>query len=992
MKKAAIAILCAVCIVIAIILIVNYGDDGKGDLPDTASYKISFCYTTEYEYSESTVSIPEGSRLTEPKMPVWEGYTLIGWYYQGENGEVKWNFDDPVTSDMMLTAKWDKNFFTVTFNSNGGGAIDSQNVTKGEKITALQVPKYEQHTFEGWYLNGELWHAEEDTVMGDITLVAGWSLGSDGLKYRLSEDGKSYTVMGIGTCTDQNLLIPTEYNGLPVKTIKSRAFYNCGGIKSLSFTEDSLVSIIESEAFGYCVSLESAEISLSVDEIGEGAFVGCSALIEMTLPFIGASFSTSFGGSGARVQFGHIFGRDSYTGAALADSYYDFYIPMSLKSVTVLGGNVPPSAFTHCKYIESISLPESAVSIGDAAFNGCEKLASITVPKSVSSLGSSSFGGCIALKSVTFEDGIVLENIGGSAFSGCVSLESINLTDGIQFLGDSMFAGCTSLRNVSIAPSVKEIGDGAFSGCISLESIALPEGVVSIGISVFKNCTSLTSVTVPNTMTSVGMWVFSGCTNLSYTVYDNAYYLGNEDNRYVLLVSTVSESVLTCEINPDTKVIGCSAFTCPSLTSVVIPDGVVTIGTEAFRYCKFTEITIPSSVKKIGSQAFTSCTMLETVNIYGGGESVYYDTFPYCSALNYSYYGAGKYLGNEDNPYLVLIEVPNLLTSYCEIHPDTEYVGSSALRDCGVLDWVIIPSGVKKIGVQAFLNCASLEAVYIESLDAWLENKLESPLSSNGGVLYVGGVPITDVVVPSGITEIADYAFSGFSNIKSVTFSEGVKSIGEYAFLGCTALETVNFPASLTNISKGAFNGCTSLENLIFADGSKLESVGEYAFSNCVSLEAVVLPAGLKRIETGAFYNAGLYSVSIPDSIEYIGRYAFAGCDGITCMIWNGTMHYLGNAENPFLVLLKADINGDTDVEISDRTKVICDSAFKDWTARETIVIPIGVEYIGYGAFSGCTNLTIYAEGNQKTDARDWDSEWNDSNRPVYWDYEASEQ
>ena len=151
----------------------------------------------------------------------------------------------------------------------------------------------------------------------------------------------------------------------------------------------------------------------------------------------------------------------------------------------------------------------------------------------------------------------------------------------------------------------------------------------------FYNCRRLTSITIGNSVTSIGRNAFSGCSSLQYNEYDNAYYLGNDSNPYVVLVKAKSEAITTCTIHEKTKVIYSSAFcNCSSLTSITIPDSVTSIGDYAFYGCgSLTSITIGNSVTSIGYEAFSYCSSLTSITIPDSITSIGYDAFLNCSSL-----------------------------------------------------------------------------------------------------------------------------------------------------------------------------------------------------------------------------------------------------------------------------------------------------------------------------------------------------------------------
>ena len=652
-----------------------------------------------------------------------------------------------------------KKEFTITFDTQGGSEVKPITIAEGATITLPNNPTKEGYVFAGWYLSNAL--VEEfnitKTITGNITLYAKWiedsgiRRPSEGLEYSLNSDGNGYTVTGIGTCTDKELIIPSEYNAKPVTGIGNSAFSGCtwltsviipdsvtsiGGsafedctgltsitipdsvtrigysafdgcigltsvtigngvtsignnafdgcseITSISGSSDVIIEVakqaspksfvgnitsgtsVMAGAFSGMTGLTSVTIGDSVTSIGPAAFGGCSSLESITIPFVGAKTGVTSSDT-YQYPFGYIFGTSSYDGGVATTQYYygnstssttyeTYYIPSSLKSVTVTGGNILYGAFSYCKGLTSVTIPDSVTSIGYEAFFYCTGLTSVTIPDSVTSIGYEAFFYCTGLTSVTIPDSVT--SIGSSAFSGCTGLTSVTIPDRVTSIGNSVFSYCTGLTSITVAKgntkyhsaencligtesktliagcknsiiptdgSVTSIGYMAFEGCTGLTSVTIPDRVTSIGFLAFANCTGLTSVTIPDSVTSIGYEAFLGCTGLTSitvakgnTKYHSAGNCLIEKESKTLIAGCKNSIIPT---DGSVTSIGDSAFSRRTgLTSITIPDSVTSIGDSAFSRCTgLTSITIPNSVTSIGSWAFEGCTGLTSITFNG---------------------------------------------------------------------------------------------------------------------------------------------------------------------------------------------------------------------------------------------------------------------------------------------------------------------------------------------------------------------------------------
>lgn len=116
--------------------------------------------------SEVASQIRANAPAARPADPTKEGHTFIGWY----NGEEKWNFADAVATDLTLTAKWQINQYTITFDTAGGSEVAPITQDYGTTITAPANPTKTGYTFAGWDKT-----IPSTMPAGDMTITARWT-------------------------------------------------------------------------------------------------------------------------------------------------------------------------------------------------------------------------------------------------------------------------------------------------------------------------------------------------------------------------------------------------------------------------------------------------------------------------------------------------------------------------------------------------------------------------------------------------------------------------------------------------------------------------------------------------------------------------------------------------------------------------------------------------------------------------------------------------
>lgn len=144
------------------------------DMTLTASWKTAQVKTHTVTFTgagdDFTQTVADGSSATVPTVPSKKGYTFDGWY----SGDSLYDFTTPVTDDLTVEAHWTKNTYTVSFDSNGGSDVDSQQVEYKDTVSQPDNPTLDGYTFQGWTLDGDPYDFNTP-VTSSITLKALWS-------------------------------------------------------------------------------------------------------------------------------------------------------------------------------------------------------------------------------------------------------------------------------------------------------------------------------------------------------------------------------------------------------------------------------------------------------------------------------------------------------------------------------------------------------------------------------------------------------------------------------------------------------------------------------------------------------------------------------------------------------------------------------------------------------------------------------------------------
>ncbi len=832
----------------------------------------------------------------------------------------------------------------------------------------------------------------------------------------------AFSYAGINTTDGTVVTIGNKVEKIPACLFKSAEY-----IKNLDFTENNVCISIGTYAFSECDSLTGITIPESITSLGTYAFYNCTALKEINFNakscddlssdnnyvFYKAGqdadgINVNVGSKVEKIPDNLFFPYSSY-------SSYSFYAP-KIKSVNFAENSqcksIGERAFYYCYSMASLTIPDSITSIGSSAFCYCTGLEEINynaiacksrsnmfykagqstdgitvyISSKVEKIPDNLFAGNSSsapkIKNVEFAEGSICKSIGEKAFYYCSSLTRLTIPDSITSIGSSAFYCCMGLEEinynailceigsnmfyeagqnadgikVTIGSKVERIPDNLFAGNSSsapkIKNVKFAEGSIckSIGEKAFYYCSSLTRLTIPDSITSIGSSAFYCCMGLEEIKF-NAISCNNNlaSNNYIFSNAGQNADGINVTIGSKVERIPAYLFnphssyssSAPKIKNVEFREGSVcdSIGDYAFYRCSSMEsLSIPGSVTNIGSHAFAYCNYLDTVTFAENG----------------------------------LISI-----------------GAAAFYDCSKLKNIIIPGSVTSIGDEAFQRCSGLANVTIEESETPSESR-----TSIGRHAFYACSSLKNIMFPERVDSIGDRAFYSCTSLESLTLPNSLKSMGTYTFYRCTALEEINYnvasypdlpdknyvfyqagqnadgitvtigsnveriPACLFYPYSGS-DYIPKIATVDFVEGSVCDSIGDFAFYCCTSLK----------------------ELTIPNSITYIGKYAFNNCTALEKINYNarlcagftsssnifyragqnaadGTSVIIGNKVEkiPAYLFYNTYIKN---VEFADNS--VCDNigsyAFQNCDNLDSITTPESLKSIGTYAFAYCGKL-----------------------------------
>ena len=571
------------------------------------------------------------------------------------------------------------------------------------------------------------------------------------------------------------------------------------------------------------------------------------------------------------------------SGMHLSDYHGDVIIPATVtyQDMTYPVTTIDYYAFNYCQGLTSITIPESITTIKECAFYLCSRLACVNLLTSTVVIEKYAFSMCSALTTITCPSTMPPAMYYEECFDS-PHYETATLHVPASAVG--------SYRNAPVWKKFVHINGDAGGEAMAFD-------LEADGIYYVLNKKDATATVV-------------NYSNSNVFIYGTPQYSGD----IVIPEAVTDESGKTYAVTA----IGNYAFSgCSDLSSVSLPNSIVTLGSHAFFLCKgLSSLSIPRSVTTVGENCFDGCTGLTELSF------------------------------------------PETLQS----------IGNEAFSSCVNLADIYIPQSLTTIGQDVF------------RWTAWFNNQPDGIIYAGPfAYTYKGEMPMNTVIdIKPGTKYIADYAFSEQPRVVQVIMPNSITAIGTRAFYFCTGLESIEMSDAVTAIGYQAFAGCSSIQDFDFPN--TLQSVGISAFGGTDWYDKqpnglvyagpvayhykgripdstdFIIPDGTISLGDGLFYGSerfslednyeGLLSVTIPNSVRYIGDYAFLDdCTNLQTITIGSGVEDMGNCALGWVPNL-------THVTINEGVKLIGRHMFSGCPNLKEIIIPNSVEVIKYRAFA----------------------------------------
>lgn len=908
-----------------------------------------------------TTQLSAGETVSEPEAPSRPGYSFGGWF-EDETLSVAATFG-AVKSNVTYYAAWVPNTSCmIRFDSCGGSAVASAVTEKGTTVTAPADPTREGYSFTGWYTDAAYTTAFSFSAAlnENLTLYAGWKV-SDGyaeVSGYINGALAATTVVKKGEAakplspdseyrylwyTDSDMTVLYDFSAKVNETIR---LYGIAYSEGLEICDGTVIAYTGNAKY---VIVPAKWDGKAVTAIGDRAFQNDRTVQTVQLP----EGITSIGAS------------------AFADC-------VKLNAVHLTAGckTVGAYAFSGCGRLQKVGSIEALTAIEEGTFLGCASLADVGLSAEVTSIGAYAFSGCQSLQTIALGDDIT--NIGDYAFSDCAALGEFHLPTRLETFGDGVLLGCSPALTITGGNSTYHTINGSlycrtgknaekllkYLPANENETIlSLPSGVTAIGANAFYGNTELTTVNLAGY--SLEMGSLAGLRAVRELTVDSlpsahpylAYYFGAANGSAngatgIFVPATLEKVTFRTE---QTALADYAFYGCTGLKTVEGISKIRSIGAYAFAYTALETLKLPAGVTSIGDGAFSRCEKLSAFETEAGNPS-------------YSVYDGCLY----NKSYSELLIVPRQKETI-EFHEQVRKIASGAFFKSSIKS-ITVPSSVTEIAASAFANADSLESLTVPFIGGsatentymlYIFGGIIVETEEDGEVGYrvsnsgAGPASLKKLTVTGSITAIPDFALAYLENVEEFHYTGHVESIGIYGFYG-TGLKEVVIPSTVKKVGNYAFAAMDALESATVS-GSVGDGLGIAVFYEDRSLKVLRFEEGVTvipdatcypyssydRTTGNTTYSSSLEELYLPSTLVKIGDLAFAYAGTVTS----------GADSTRFTELKFVMTPGNVLTEIGRNAFYM--------SAIKVMELPASLQTLGEFCFANCRQLTSITFGDK---------------------------
>lgn len=778
-----------------------------------------------------------------------------------------------------------------------------------------------------------------------------------------------------------------------LKYIREYAFYGDKKIKTVDLKKDTIV--IGANAFRGCTSLESIDLS-KVYAIGDSAFRGCTSLTSVDLTTLRNSGSQIFSGAS---------NLKNITMTEHTRLAYAMFAGTAIETLDLYERiEVPQFCFANCDKLTTVTVRNPLLTVGMGAFSGCTALTDFNYAAgaTVGEFGAQAFYNDTALKTFKLPNNGV--TLGGYCFYKCDNLEELvfDVNSDITDIGGTIFQD-TNLSKFTVSSENQKYSvsaDGRFllskdgktivfvalgesntatQSLIDYGTLVIGEEYDEIAPGAFVGV-NVKSVEIKNPNMKIGKYAFANNSSIQTLILPENGNVGIDEFAFAYAANL--KEVQNLE---SAKTIAQYAFRSTGVTKVAIGND-ATVGEGAFFESGVITLNIGRNTE-IGLGAFQNCTSLQRVNFptLGEGESANVTLGIACFANDTALYATGN--GDSFSLKNITNEVPTQAFYGCTALRAIDLtgvvaIGNAAFADCSNIGAVTLSEGLTTIGDGAFGNYSSSG-----SSPVFTEIVIPSTVREIGNNAFMNCKKLTTVTIPEGVTFVAgeakdaddpsmihlngNFVFYGCTALTSVTLPDSVTRIGKYMFATCEALNDINL-GKITEIDEYAFTQVANPDNgpsLRSVDLSSVVTIGEAAFARNSVLRIDIVAPELKEVGAYAFMNTGITGFNAP-ALEKIGTFAFNNATRLSSFAFRSNVQSVGEAAFVGATSLSkfTDYSGRTTADVNSYLKIVDGVLYTrmksgDW---QLTAVPAAMNIDTLEVLEGTTRIATYAGNENK--------------------------